>query len=199
MNDLMLFFKLGLNHVLDLNAYDHILFLFVLVVPYATKQWKELLGLITAFTVGHTLTLTLAIYGIIHLKSAFIEFLIPFTIFVTALVNLLSGVKNKTGFRFKLFLTFGFGWIHGLGFSYYLQMLLSDASSKILPLIQFALGIEAAQLVIAFLMLVLFLVANKSLRISKRDWILVFSAIVMGIVIPMMQERWEPFVKNLLS
>jgi hypothetical protein len=133
------------------------------------------------------------------LKSAFIEFLIPFTIFATALVNLLSGVKNKTGFRFKLFLTFGFGWIHGLGFSYYLQMLLSGASSKILPLIQFALGIEAAQLVIASLMLVLFLVANKLLRISKRDWILVFSAIVMGIVIPMMQERWEPFVKNLLG
>jgi hypothetical protein len=78
-------------------------------------------------------------------------------------------------------------------------MLLSGASSKILPLIQFALGIEAAQLVIASLILVLFLVANKLLRISKRDWILVFSAIVMGIVIPMMQERWEPFVKNLLG
>lgn len=198
MNDLVLFFKLGLGHVLDLQAYDHILFLLVLVVPYATNQWRELLGLITAFTIGHTLTLTLATYGILNSKSNLIEFLIPFTIFATALVNLFSGVKTKTGFQFKVLLTFGFGWIHGLGFSYYLQMLLSDTSSKMFPLIEFALGIEVAQLIIAFFMLVFFVLATKLLQVSKRDWIMVLSAIVMGIVIPMMQERWEPFLKSWL-
>ncbi len=198
MNDLVLFFKLGLGHVLDLQAYDHILFLLVLVVPYATKQWKELLGLISAFTIGHTLTLALATYGILNLKSNLIEFLIPLTIFVTALVNLFSGVKTKTGFQFKLFLTFAFGWIHGLGFSYYLQMLLSDTSSKMFPLIEFAIGIEAAQLIIAFIMLVVFVLVNKLLHVSKRDWTMVLSAIVIGVVIPMMQERWEPFLKSLL-
>jgi hypothetical protein len=198
MNDLVLFFKLGLSHVLDLRAYDHILFLLVLVVPYATKQWRDLFALITVFTIGHTLTLALATYGILNLKSNLIEFLIPLTIFVTALVNLFSGVKTKTGFQFKLFLTFAFGWIHGLGFSYYLQMLLSDISSKMFPLIEFAIGIEAAQLIIAFIMLVVFVLVNKLLHVSKRDWTMVLSAIVIGVVIPMMQERWEPFLKSLL-
>jgi hypothetical protein len=198
MNDLVLFFKLGLSHVLDLRAYDHILFLLVLVVPYATKQWRDLFALITVFTIGHTLTLALATYGVLNLKSNLIEFLIPLTIFVTALVNLFSGVKTKTGFQFKLFLTFAFGWIHGLGFSYYLQMLLSDTSSKMFPLIEFAIGIEAAQLIIAFIMLVVFVLVNKLLHVSKRDWTMVLSAIVIGVVIPMMQERWEPFLKSLL-
>ena len=198
MNELVLFFKLGLGHVLDLKAYDHILFLLVLVVPYAAKQWRELLGLITTFTIGHTLTLALSIYGVLNSKSPWIEFLIPLTIFVTSLGNLFSGANIKTGFRFKLLLTFGFGWIHGLGFSYYLQILLSDTSSKMFPLIEFALGIEAAQLIIAFFMLVFFVLATKLLQVSKRDWILVLSAIVMGVVIPMMQERWDPFIKLLL-
>ncbi|MFC2110283.1 HupE/UreJ family protein [Bacteroidota bacterium] len=199
MNDFMLFFKLGLTHVLDFKAYDHILFLLVLVVPYSTKQWKELLWLVSIFTIGHTLTLTLAAYKFLDVNSGIIEFLIPFTIFVTALINIFLGTKSNAGVKIKMLLTFCFGWVHGLGFSYYLQMLLADSDEKFLPLVEFSLGIEGAQIIIALVVLLVFGFFNMIFKVSKRDWIIVLSAIVVGIVIPMMGDRVDAFLKVLAA
>lgn len=199
MNDFILFFKLGLKHVLDFQAYDHILFLLVLAIPYTSKQWKNLLWLITMFTIGHTLTLTLAAYDILTVDAGLIEFLIPFTIFCTALYNIFSAGKGQNGSKITLIFTFCFGWIHGLGFSYYLQMLLNDAESKLLPLLEFSLGIEGAQVIITIFVLILFTILNLLFKVAKRDWILVISAIVVGIVLPMMNERFGVFIKSLLN
>lgn len=199
MNDFVLFFKLGLNHVLDLQAYDHILFLLVLAIPYSIKQWKNLLWLITMFTIGHTLTLSLAAYDILKVDAGLVEFLIPFTIFCTALYNLFSSGSIKENSKIALFLTFCFGWVHGLGFSYYLQILLADSDAKLIPLLEFSLGIEGAQVIITLSVLIIFTILNFLFKIVQRDWVLVISAIIIGIVLPMLSERFDPFLKALLN
>lgn len=190
MEDFILFLKLGLYHVLDWQAYDHILFLIVLTVVYALYDWKKVLLLITLFTIGHTLTLTLSAYKIININIEIVEFLIPVTILITALVNILT-VKNKQTKKtnINLFFAFFFGLIHGLGFSNYFRMIVEESEAKMIPLIEFALGIEIAQVIIVLGILIIGYLAQKIMKISRRDWILVLSAIVIGIVIPMLSAR----------
>jgi hypothetical protein len=197
MQDFFLYFKLGLEHVLDLNAYDHILFLIVLVVAYNFKQWKALLWLVTLFTIGHSLSLALSAYKFIAADVGFVEFLIPLTIVITALINVFSGTKNGGLTKIILFLSFCFGWIHGLGFSFYFKMLLDASESKLIPLLEFSLGIEAAQLCVVVGISVVYALVHNIFRVTKRDWILVLSSIVIGIAIPMLIERFDAFVSVL--
>ncbi len=197
MQDFFLYFKLGLEHVLDLNAYDHILFLIVLVVAYNFKQWKALLWLVTSFTIGHSLSLALSAYKFIAADVGFVEFLIPLTIVITALINVFSGTKNGGLTKIILFLSFCFGWIHGLGFSFYFKMLLDASESKLVPLLEFSLGIEAAQLCVVVGISVVYALAHNIFRVTKRDWILVLSSIVIGIAIPMLIDRFDAFVSVL--
>lgn len=190
MSDFILYVKLGLNHVLDFNGYDHILFLIVLAVIYDSKQWKKLLWLVTFFTLGHTLTLGLAAYEVINVKIELVEFLIPVTILITALANVLRVDKASQG-KEKLNLIFAllFGLIHGLGFSNFFRGMIGREEDKLLPLLEFAIGIEIAQVIIVLGILVFGSFLLLFTRIRKRDWVLVCSAIVMGIVLPMIQER----------
>ncbi len=190
MEDFTLFLTLGLNHVLDWQAYDHILFLIVLTVVYTLSNWKKVLWLITLFTIGHTITLALAAYNILAIDIDIVEFLIPVTILITAFVNILTIKKHQTkNTNINLFFAFFFGLIHGLGFSNYFRMIVEDADAKLAPLIEFAIGIELAQVIIVLGILVVGYIAQKVIRISRRDWILVLSAIVIGIVIPMLTTR----------
>ncbi|MBJ2173962.1 HupE/UreJ family protein [Aureibaculum sp. A20] len=190
MEDFTLYLKLGLYHVLDWQAYDHILFLIALAVIYNFTNWKKVLWLITLFTIGHTITLTLAAYKIININIKIVEFLIPVTIFITALVNIVTLKKSKQkSSNINLIFAFFFGLIHGLGFSNYFRMLMDDTESKLLPLLEFAIGIEIAQVIIVFGILILGYIAQNFFRVSKRDWVLVLSSIVIGVVIPMLAER----------
>ncbi|QMU63215.1 MAG: HupE/UreJ family protein [Flavobacteriaceae bacterium] len=191
MDDFTTYAKLGFYHVLDFTAYDHILFLIVLAVVYSFNEWKKVLWLITFFTVGHSLTLLLSAYGILFdlndKNVKVIEFLIPLTIFITGAINIfnlnaIKGIKDNT----NIVLAFVFGLIHGLGFSNYITRLVTDSDNKFLLLTEFALGIEASQIVIVFCILLLGFALKTFLNVSKRDWILVTSAIVIGFVIPMM-------------
>ncbi|SHI85886.1 HupE/UreJ family protein [Aquimarina spongiae] len=191
MSEFWLYIKLGFSHVLDWTAYDHILFLIVLIVGYTFDNWKRILLLVTLFTVGHTISLFLAAYNVVSVNSRLIEFLIPVTILLTALYNVFtskSGSKND-----KVFILYGatlfFGLIHGFGFSTYFKAISSNTSSKILPLIEFALGVEAAQVVIVFFVLIVSFVFVSLLRFSKREWILIASSVVIGMVIPMLVEN----------
>jgi ABC-type nickel/cobalt efflux system permease component RcnA len=197
MNDLLFYLQLGFSHVLDIQAYDHVLFLIVLVVSYSFKQWKNLLWLVSLFTIGHTLSLGLSAYKIISVNSGFVEFLIPMTIFITAAKNIFSGVKTSSNSKLLLFFSFCFGWIHGLGFSSYFKMLLAGSETKFLELLEFSLGIEAAQIAIVFCVLIPYLLLKPLFKITKRDWILVVSALILGITIPMLIERYEGFIKHL--
>ena len=189
MNDFQLYINLGLKHVLDWKAYDHILFLVVLTIFYSFKDWKKVLWLITAFTLGHTLSLTLAAYGIVQIKMDVIEFLIPLTILITAIYNIFS-VKNPTkNIKINALFALVFGLIHGIGFSSYFKILVDESEDKLLPLTEFAIGIEIAQIIVViFVLLLSFLVLNVFKR-SKKDWVLIVSSIVIGFVIPMLIER----------
>ncbi|MDR6763047.1 hypothetical protein J2Y38_003265 [Flavobacterium sp. 2755] len=191
MSQFWIYFQIGLKHVLDINAYDHVLFLIALTVPYSFKDWKRILLLVSVFTIGHTLALILSVFGIIAIKVNIVEFLIPITILITALYHLFTAGKatKNDGVNVIFFVTLFFGIIHGLGFSNYFKTILGgSASSKLLPLGEFALGIEAAQLVVVFVVLVISYIVQTVFRFSKRDWALVMSAFIIGVVIPMIIE-----------
>lgn len=177
----------GINHVLDIKAYDHLLFLIVLTVPYMFKDWKRVFLLVTMFTLGHTLSLVLAVYSIVSVKAEMVELLIPITILIVALFNVFTSgkgaQKEKVGILFLS--TLFFGLIHGLGFAREFKMLLGDSDNKFVLLFEFALGIEIAQIIIVFLVSFLGYLSQTIFRFNKRDWIMVISAVVVGLVIPM--------------
>jgi len=180
----------GISHVLDINGYDHVLFLIVLAVPYLFKDWKRVLFLASTFTLGHTLSLVLAAYGIVRVNAQIIEFLIPITILVVAVLNVFTAGKNtqKTSLGILFLSTLFFGLVHGLGFAREFHMMWGDYDNKLILLLEFALGIEIAQLIIVFVALFLGFLAQTIFRFSKRDWVMVVSAIVIGLVIPMIIE-----------
>jgi hypothetical protein len=195
MSQFWIYFQIGLKHVLDIHSYDHVLFLIALAIPFSFKDWKRLILLVSLFTIGHTMALLLSVFGIIAIKVNVVELLIPITILITALYNLFTAGKSnkKEGLNLIFFVTLFFGIIHGLGFSNYFKSILGgDAVSKLLPLSEFALGIEAAQIVVVFIVLILSYIVQTVFRFSRRDWALVFSAFVIGVVLPMIigNEIW---------
>ncbi|PKH49575.1 HupE / UreJ protein [Tenacibaculum sp. Bg11-29] len=190
MNEFIFYFKMGLYHVLDIRAYDHILFLIVLTVVYLFKQWTKVLWLITLFTIGHSITLALSAYGILNIKSNLIEFLIPLTIFITALMNVLTAKKASVGKENQnLFLALFFGLIHGLGFSNYFKIMIGKTSDKLIPLIEFAVGVEAAQIIIVLIILLIGTLVQSIFGVNRRDWILIVSSIIIGFAFQMMINR----------
>ena len=152
MSEFWIFVEIGVKHVLNWNGYDHLLFLLALAAPYAFSDWKRLLISVSLFTLGHSISLFLGAYELVTVQSTIIEFLIPLTIFGTALFTLLSVgkfSKTNTKFQFIHYLTVFFGLIHGLGFSYYFNSLLAgNPSTKLANLLQFSIGIELAQVLV---------------------------------------------------
>lgn len=190
MNDFILYFKMGLFHVLDIKAYDHILFLIVLAVVYQFKQWKKVVWLITLFTIGHSITLALSAYNILKVRADLVEFLIPLTIFITGLMNVLTARKASVGKENQnLFFALFFGLIHGLGFSNYFKAMIGRSEDKLFPLIEFALGVEVAQIIIVGLILLIGGLVQSVFGVNRRDWILIASSIVIGFACQMMINR----------
>lgn len=190
-SDFLFNVQYGIDHVLDINGYDHVLFLILLTVAYSFESWKQLLVLVTAFTFGHTVALLLAAYGVLNIDDALVEFLIPITIALAAVYNIIDGgksVKSKSA-RWLFLITLCFGIVHGLGFGREFKLFIGKSDDKLLPLVEFALGIEIAQLIIVFLVLLLGLVAQVVLGRNRRDWILVVSAVVLGLVIPILKAN----------
>ncbi|MBL7886494.1 MAG: HupE/UreJ family protein [Flavobacterium sp.] len=192
MPDFWIYFKIGLQHVLDINGYDHVLFLIALTVPYAFKDWKRVLLLVTIFTIGHTFALLLSVFNIVTVKASLVEFLIPITILITAFFNLFTAGKSskQESITFVATVTLFFGLIHGLGFSNYFKAILpGNPTDKVVPLFEFALGIEAAQILVVLAVLVLSFIVQTLFRFNKRDFTLVMSAFVIGVVVPMIIEN----------
>ena len=192
MDEFIIFFKTGLTHVLDMHAYDHLLFLIALTVPYVAKDWKRIVILVSCFTLGHTISLLLSVFNIVMVKSSWVELLIPITIFITAFSNLiLVGKSSKNGnISFIAGVTIFFGIIHGLGFSNYFNTILpGKPPEKLLPLLEFALGIESAQIIVVVGVLILAFIAQNLLRFNKRDFTLIMSSFVIGVVVPLIIEN----------
>ncbi|WP_366185249.1 HupE/UreJ family protein [Flavobacterium ovatum] len=188
MSEFLIYFQLGLKHILDVYSYDHVLFLIALSVPFSFKDWQRILLLVTLFTLGHSMSLLLVIFGIVAIKVSVVEMLIPITILITALFNLFTAGKTnkKESVNLIFFVTLFFGIIHGLGFSSYFKAILGGStSSKLLPLCEFSLGIEVGQLVVVFVTLILSYIVQTFFRFSKRDWTLVMSAFIIGVVLPL--------------
>lgn len=191
MSDFWVYFEVGMRHVLNLFSYDHVLFLIALSVPYVFKDWKKILLLVSLFTVGHTLALLLSVYGIVVVKVNLIEFLILITILITALFHLFTAGKSAKNESINAigFITLFFGIIHGLGFATYFKSIIGETSdSKLLPLLEFATGIEAAQIIVVLIVLIAAYCVQTLFRFSKRDWTLVMSSFVIGVVLPMIIE-----------
>ena len=190
MSDFWLYLKLGLTHVLDWQAYDHILFLIVLVAAYNFSNWKRIFILVSLFTIGHTVSLLLVNYSVVAISSKWVEFLIPVTILVAAVYNLFTSGKINRSEKVGLFyvITVFFGLIHGFGFATYYKMI--TGGNEILPLLEFALGIELAQIIVVTIVLIFSFIFQSILRFNKKDWVLVLSSIVIGLVIPMLQNNW---------
>ena len=185
---------MGLNHVLDFTAFDHILFLIVLAVVFNFFQFKKVLWLVTLFTIGHSLTLFLSAFDLLFEMNRkniqIIEFLIPLTICITGFTNVLTAKKSSTGKEnINLIFAVFFGLIHGLGFSNYITRLITEDDNKFLILSEFAIGIEAAQIIIVLIILILAALLKQFLNVTRRDWILVCSSIVIGFSLQMMIER----------
>ena len=192
MGNFWFYIELGLDHVLDFAAYDHILFLIALCLPFSFKSWKKVLVLATVFTLAHCLSLGLSVYEIMVMDVGLIEFLIPMTILFTAIFNLLyvkSVSKDKNIVLHVLATTF-FGLIHGFGFSNYFKMLMSGEDERLSPLLGFAAGIELSQVLIVLIVLTLTYTIQSFLKLKEGLFITIASILIVFITIPMLIDTF---------
>jgi hypothetical protein len=189
MNSFELYFRLGIQHILDLKGFDHILFVLALCAVFIPRDWKKILILVTAFTIGHSITLALATFRIVTVNSDLIEFLIPVTIAITAFTNILRPMPvTGKGATLNYILALFFGLIHGWGFSNYLRSLLGKEASIWQPLLAFNIGLEIGQLVIVGLFILATSILVGLAGVKRREWTLIISAFVMGIAMMLMLE-----------
>jgi len=192
MDEFWIYLRLGFAHITDPGGYDHILFVVALCAIYTLQQWKQVLILVTAFTLGHSITLALATLQLIRYSTDLIELLIPVTILITAIANFghkfpasrFSQEKRQSIPRYVLALAFGL--VHGLGFSNYLRSLLGGGTEIIRPLLAFNLGLEAGQLLIVLVILLIAQIIVDLMRVRKHDWNLVTSGIVAGMALSLL-------------
>ncbi|MBS1636961.1 MAG: HupE/UreJ family protein [Bacteroidetes bacterium] len=179
MSEFYLWFTTGLQHILDIYGFDHILYIMVLCAAYTFREWRKLLVLVTAFTIGHSLTLACSAFGILTVKQGVIEIFIPLTIIFTCLYAFLNRHKTVSGFSWAYILALGFGFIHGLGFSYLLRSMLGHEENVLLPLFSFNLGLEAGQLVVVGLSLCMSAALDHFFSIKKPVFITILSTVVL--------------------
>ncbi len=193
MQNFWVYGELGFFHVLDPSGYDHVLFLIALALPFTFRQWQRVFWLATLFTIAHCLSLALSAYGVVDVDAGWVEFLIPLTILLTALFNLFlsrRGENLRSAFYTHLVSTGLFGLIHGLGFSNYFRMLMSGEDEKTGPLLGFALGIEAAQLLVLIGVLAVSFLVVERLQATGRWYIRLVSLAIAGISMALMVGAW---------
>jgi hypothetical protein len=193
MSEFQLYFGLGKDHILDYkNGYDHIIFVVALCALYLSREWRQILILVTAFTIGHSVTLALSTLRVISVNVELVEFLIPLTIFVTAISNLFKNENNLSNRKVHINYLFAglFGLIHGMGFSSYLRSILTKEGNITTPLLAFNLGLEFGQLVIVAIFMTIAFVLVDLFGLNRRDWKMVISSAIAGIALVLMNENW---------
>ena len=189
MQDFIFYLKLGWEHIISLDALDHQLFVLVLVAVYSFGDWKKILVLVTAFTIGHSITLALSTLDIIMISSDWVEFLIPLTIVITAFDNIIFKGNQSKLMRINYFLALFFGLIHGMGFANTARMMLAKEQNLLTPLLGFNIGLELGQIVVVIAFLMLLFVVIKIFRVHKKDWIMFISSGVFALALKMTLER----------
>lgn len=191
MQEFLVYLKMGFQHILDPEGLDHVLFVITLCALYKTTQWKNVLVLVTAFTIGHSLTLALSALEIVQINADLIEFLIPITILTTAYVNIKKGAINSSDSKYNTsyMLALVFGLIHGLGFSNYFKAIMMGQDSIVFPLFSFNVGIELGQLIIVGLVMSTLAIYTKFKPNSHRDWNMVLSSAGGGVAFTIIIEK----------
>jgi hypothetical protein len=196
MNDLAIYLHLGFKHIMDWEAWDHILFVLVLTLRYQWQDWKKLLVLVTAFTIGHSLTLALSTLNWISIPSSLIELLIPVTILLTAISNFwVKSFDFKSKYPLIYFLALFFGLIHGMGFSTYLKSLLGKEESILGPLFTFNVGLELGQLLIVSIILIFSFIFVYLLKVKRMRYVQIGSGIAIAFALNMVLDRMVPLIK----
>jgi hypothetical protein len=203
-SEFLTYLRLGMNHIADLRGYDHILFVAALTLAYRLVEWRQLLILVTAFTLGHSVTLALATLGLVHVGSALVEASIAATIICSSLVAVILALRSPGipgpggapsgpgGQRLRYTLAALFGLIHGLGFSTFLRTLLGAEESLLVPLLAFNVGLELGQLLIVAVVLLLGTLAERVLRVTRRDWVLMMGSGIAALGLSMLLQRVFP-------
>jgi hypothetical protein len=202
-SEFLIYLRLGFHHIADLAGYDHILFVTALAIPYAARDWRRLLVLVTAFTVGHSVTLALATLRLVSVPSTLVEALIPATILVTAVMawfETRAGTSRPdhphadvppataTVPASRYLLATLFGLIHGLGFSTYLRALLGEEESIALPLFAFNVGLELGQLLILAVVLTVGALVVRT-GMDRRRWAQVLVGVTATLSLLLLLQR----------
>jgi hypothetical protein len=190
MNDFVFYFKIGWEHIINKTALDHIFFIMALAAIYMMKDWRQVLILVTAFTIGHAITLVLSAKNIIEVNSGIVEFLIPCTIVFTALSNLFLKTFTAKSIRINYFLALFFGLIHGLAFAQTLKWLLAEDQSFVVAWFSFSVGLELGQIFIVLLILLLAQIFVGLLKLNRHYWVIIVSVVVLSLALQMAIERW---------
>ena len=190
MQDFAFYFPWGWTHIISWGALDHQLFIAALCAIYLLKDWKQVLVLVTAFTIGHSLTLALSVYDVVRFSSKWVEFLIPCTIVITAISNLFQKKFTPRSIRINYFLALFFGLIHGMGFANAIRITLASDQHIAWGLLGFNLGLEAGQIVIVLVLLLLTQVILYLLKVTRREWVIFLSAAVFSLAVQMAIERF---------
>lgn len=189
MQDFLMYVQLGWDHIISADALDHQLFVLALVAVYSYRDWKQLLILVTAFTIGHSATLALSTLDLIRIPSAWVEFLIPVTIVLTSLDTILMKNHQKKLMKLNYYLALFFGLIHGMGFANTARMMLAKEQSIFVPLLGFNIGLEIGQIAVVLLILAVLFILINIFRVQRKDWIMFVSSGVFALSLQMALER----------
>lgn len=189
MQDFLFYLKLGWEHIISLDALDHQLFVLALIAVYSFNDLKKILILVTAFTIGHSITLALSTFDIVRINSAWVEFLIPLTIVLTSLNNIFIRNKKQSQNKANYYLALIFGLIHGMGFANTARVMIAKSQSIAVPLLGFNIGLELGQIAIVFGILILLFILFKIFKVNQKDWILFVSSGVFALSLKMTLER----------
>jgi len=189
MQDFIFYLKLGWEHIISLDALDHQLFILALIAVYSYNDFKKILILVTAFTIGHSVTLALSVLDVLRVPGNWVEFLIPLTIVITSLDNILMKSNQKTLMKMNYYLALFFGLIHGMGFANIARMTLAKEQSIFVPLLGFNIGLELGQIALVIAILIILFILLNIFRINRKDWILFISSGVFALSLKMTLER----------
>ena len=192
MSDFIFYFELGWQHIISADALDHQLFVLALASVFTFRDLRQVLILITAFTIGHSLTLVLSVLDVIRFPTKWVEFLIPCTIFITAINNLIQIDARERNRRINYLLALFFGLIHGMGFANAIRIMLAQDQNLGWGLFGFNVGLEAGQILVVLLILLLSILFLNLIKIKRRDWIFFLSSGIFALSVKMAIERW-PF------
>jgi hypothetical protein len=194
MSNFMFYFRLGWNHIISANALDHLYFISVLAVVYQFREWKQVLILVTAFTIGHALTLFLSAMDLFRLPDQAVEFAIPCTIMLSAILNFRKGGKSGQADKVQYAIALSFGLVHGMGYANAIRFMLSSDQQMAWSLLSFNAGLEIGQIFVVLLMLSLGLLVSAATSLTRREWVLIYSSFILGLALQIAIER-NPFIQ----